>query len=632
MVLQLRNVVGTNTMGPPSCHPNGERIAWALRPESEVPELDAATVWREAALAALLAVVQRCYPGEGKRNQLQLHLSGALCHNGYSAAEADEANGWLAKRNADEQAKSRQQAKKTEAKQKAGKKTTGLPKLVELLGLPKECIATFKQWLSPQDAEEKTQGALEELNARYFVAEWEGKTVVAQYEFDDEAGRNRLVFSRDKDIKLKYQNRYVEMGDKTVRLGDAWLGWPGRRTFSRIVLIPKGPVPEGAFNLWRGFGVEPMPGEWPTIHKHLLSVICSGNGGHYAWLVNLLAYWLQHPESLGWVALVLRGAKGTGKGALVHLLRRIFRHHHLQIFQARHLTGNFNGHLKDVLFLHVDEAFWAGDKQGEAVLKGLVTEETLPIERKGLDVSMARNRLKLLLNANDDWAFPASWDERRAFMPTVSDAMRGKKAYFDALFAAINGEEAGHFLEAMLKRDLSNFDVHNPPNTEELGRQKLLSASGLAKWWLDVLTSGDVLYGANMPDVDLEDRPDEEWPGSVAKRLLHSVYLRHAQKHGDRRPLIGAHFSRKLAELMPRKRLRETRPHRAVGPRPEHFLLPPLEECRTAFLASQNIVGHKWPVLTDEPAPTPRPAKPAKPGERPRLAPTVVAFAKKPAY
>ena len=49
---------------------------------------------------------------------------------------------------------------------------------------------------------------------------------------------------------------------------------------------------------------------------------------------------------------------------------RIFRDHALQITHSRHLTGNFNAHLIDALFLFLDEAFWGGDKQGEGVAQG----------------------------------------------------------------------------------------------------------------------------------------------------------------------------------------------------------------------------------------------------------------------
>ena len=50
------------------------------------------------------------------------------------------------------------------------------------------------------------------------------------------------------------------------------------------------------------------------------------------------------------------------------------------------MTGNFNAHLEERIVLFVDGAYWAGDKQGEAVLKHLTTEPTLPIERKFRDV------------------------------------------------------------------------------------------------------------------------------------------------------------------------------------------------------------------------------------------------------
>ena len=46
----------------------------------------------------------------------------------------------------------------------------------------------------------------------------------------------------------------------------------------------------------------------------------------------------------------------------------------MQIFNSKHLVGAFNGHLRNCLLLFADEAFWAGDKQGESVLKGMLTK------------------------------------------------------------------------------------------------------------------------------------------------------------------------------------------------------------------------------------------------------------------
>ena len=79
------------------------------------------------------------------------------------------------------------------------------------------------------------------------------------------------------------------------------------------------------------------------------------------------------------------------------MLMRIFRDHSLHITHRKHLVGNFNAHLVDALFLFLDEAFWAGDKQGEGTLKALITERTLMIEPKGVDSFQMPNRLKILM-------------------------------------------------------------------------------------------------------------------------------------------------------------------------------------------------------------------------------------------
>jgi hypothetical protein len=91
------------------------------------------------------------------------------------------------------------------------------------------------------------------------------------------------------------------------------------------------------------------------------------------------------------------------------------------------------------LSLFADEAFWAGDKKGESVLKGLITERTLVIEQKGIDAVQWPNRLKVMMAANAAWVVPASYHERRFAVFDVSNryaqgsaSNEERKAYFDA--------------------------------------------------------------------------------------------------------------------------------------------------------------------------------------------------------
>jgi hypothetical protein len=152
------------------------------------------------------------------------------------------------------------------------------------------------------------------------------------------------------------------------------------------------PRTNGTYNLWSGYTVEPQPGDWSLMGRHIGEVICGGNQEYAEYVFNWVARLFQYPEKQGEVAIVTRGKKGAGKGIVARWIKNWFGQHGVHITNARHLVGNFNSHLRDCVFLFADEAFFAGDKQHESVLKGLITEETVVIEAQNmLHIWMASN-------------------------------------------------------------------------------------------------------------------------------------------------------------------------------------------------------------------------------------------------
>ena len=248
--------------------------------------------------------------------------------------------------------------------------------------------------------------------------------------------------------------------------------------------------PEGVLNLWRGFGVAAKQGSWDKLRDHLLKVICRGNPRHFLYVYDWAAFMVQHPEAMAEVALVFRGGKGCGKGiffrALVHLLGQ----HGMQIANPQQLVGRFNDHLGDLVALFADEAFYAGDKQHEGVLKGLVTEPSLPIEAKFHSVVNRPNRLHIMMASNSDWVFPATGAERRFFMLDASDEKIGDKAYFEAIQDEL--EHGGYvaMLYDLQHAALFGFHPRNMPSTEALNEQKRRSMRPEEKRWADVLSRG----------------------------------------------------------------------------------------------------------------------------------------------
>jgi phage/plasmid-associated DNA primase len=361
--------------------------------------------------------------------------------------------------------------------------------------------------------------------------------------------------------------------------------------------------------LWRGFAVEPKPGDWSLMRHHILHVICSGVVEHGEYLLNWIARLLQHPNIAGEVAIVLRGGKGVGKGILGRWIAKAFGQHGIQIFHSAQLVGRFNEHLRDCVFLFADEAFYAGDKQHEGALKGLVTEPFLPIEGKYQRVVLVPNMLHLILASNNDWVIPASSDERRYCALDVADTRCGDLAYFAAIEDQMRKGGLAAMLHDLLARDISGFEVRQVPQTEALRIQKTLSLNSLEQWWLAVLSRGFIWksrYGA---------RYFREWHEFYSTELLHRSYSQWCRENRPRDHKSREALGKMLGPLYQPSRPREAHPlyeleaidvdpsekrgnwldkHSIVwGDHPRGYLVGSLEEARIRF--SENCdVSTEW--------------------------------------
>jgi hypothetical protein len=178
---------------------------------------------------------------------------------------------------------------------------------------------------------------------------------------------------------------------------------------------------------------------------------------------------VQRPNCAGEVAVVLRGARGVGKGQAVKPFGKVWGQHYLHVADPKHLVGSsFNAHLRDCSVLFADEAFWVGDVKREAVLKALITEETIMIEAKGVDAQPMRNVIHLLMASNEDWVIPAGAHERRFFVLDVGDAHRQDRAYFGAIEEDMGSGGLENLLDFFQHYDLAGFDVRHVPATAAL--------------------------------------------------------------------------------------------------------------------------------------------------------------------
>jgi hypothetical protein len=349
-------------------------------------------------------------------------------------------------------------------------------------------------------ASQFTQGTpsnpLIELNEKYCtIGDMGGKCLVMSWVPSKADPLVRVPsFQTFKAFHERHSNRYVLVEEKMRQIGTVWTCWPHRRSFDGIDLVPgeAATLPGNVLNLWHGFAIKPEPGDWHLMREHIAHVLAGGDRASAEYIIRFAAWAVQHPGDRAEVALVFRGGKGSGKGTFANAMRQIFGAHGLQIYSSKHLIGSFNGHLRACLLLFADEAFWAGDRAGESVLKGMLTERTLMIEQKGIDAVAWKNRLHVIMAANADWAVPASHDERRYAVFDVAGHRIGDQGYFDEL----NGEIARGGLAAMvhdlLRFDLGDWHPRKVIHTAGLQRQKEMSLGAIAGWWENILQNGVV--------------------------------------------------------------------------------------------------------------------------------------------
>jgi len=443
---------------------------------------------------------------------------------------------------------------------------------------------------------------LRKMNDRHAVVRnYGGKCRVIEEQRDDRLERSLLTVQSFTDIEGSYLNVEVTVGNKddgtpiTMPLGKWWLKHPHRRQYDRVTFVPGREV-DGAYNLWRGFACDARPGNCDLYLEHVRETICAGSIEKSNYLLNWMANCVQYPAQPGEVAVVLRGRQGTGKGVFTRTFGSLWGRHFMQIANSKFLVGAFNSHLRDCVVLFADEAFHAGDKIAEGVLKTLITESMLVIEAKGVNAETSANCVHLIMASNEQWVAPVGTDDRRFFVLDVVDRRIKDFAYFEALERQMSSGGREALLHFLLNRNLEGWNIRQVPTTWEHAVQVDFSRPPEEQWWYAKLRDGRVLS------------EHERWEREVPAIALFEDFR---DATGERSSLAFGHLFRRLVPKHERIQKRTpytfTRANGSVAtcPRPYFYVLPALEECRDWF--DKAFAGPKnWEtVREDDTAPLP---------------------------
>lgn len=283
-----------------------------------------------------------------------------------------------------------------------------------------------------------------------------------------------------------------------------------RQNFNGVVFLPQplqsisqydqhssSRLVDGDYNIWCGFGVKAKPSNdpCPLLRAHIFHAMVSADKLHFHYLVTLMAWMVQRPHIKTQICVVLKSNQGAGKNSLGDVLLKIFGPFGIQVTHNHHVLGRFNGHLQNKVFVLLNEALWPGDRAGDGFFKAAVTEKNYIEEKKGKDGVPVDQFWNLWIFSNNDFCAPMSIDNRRVFVPSVSNAYINNKSYFKRLHEEIDNGGTEEFLHYLMQHPIPEdwTPWSRLPQFTPAGFQILLAdrSNAAFKWFLEKVRLGE---------------------------------------------------------------------------------------------------------------------------------------------
>lgn len=387
-------------------------------------------------------------------------------------------------------------------------------------------ISEHNRKLLPKQQKKRLNARLEEFNKYHGVVHSGGKTRIVRRVYSHVYRTFIYELSSVRSMEEYYRNETTSSSGKAIQFFTVWMKWNQRRTYSRVIFEPtpglfawnNAELPNGdVFNFYLGLQIRPQSGRCERIINHIYEVWCDGNSVLFEYVLSWLARMVQKPHLPAETALVLHSKEGTGKNAIGKVLKGYFGPHAFELTQQGQLVGRFSGHLEHNVVVIGNEALWGGNRSQEGVLKALITDEHRVMERKQLDAIQVGNFTHAIFLTNNDWAVPASLDDRRFVVLDVSDKFAKHFVYFSKLVREIENGGAAAFLAFLLNRDISDFNHRRLPDVKSAYKRelKLNTAKAHVRWLDEALAEG----GFHM-EVEQDHIRKEDWEVGYDLRMM----------------------------------------------------------------------------------------------------------------
>lgn len=342
--------------------------------------------------------------------------------------------------------------------------------------------------------------AASKLRARPSQPKGGGKAPLQPIDSLDELlERFALVYGQGGTVFDHAEHQLLALGDMrdacmSRELHRAWAEHPDRAIVRvrEVGFDPAGEDPAIKCNLWAGWPTEPKAGTCEFLLT-LLQYMCSADDAAqdlYRWVLNWIAYPLQHPGAKMKTTLVIHGPQGTGKNMFFEALMSIYGPYGRVIDQTA-IEDRFNDWASRRLFLIADEVIARSDLYHvKNKLKAFITGEWIRINPKNMAAYDERNHVNVVFLSNEAMPVVLEEDDRRHAVIWTPQKL-GHDFYL-AVMAEIKAGGAAALHDYLLHLDTGDFQPGTlPPSTEAKTELIQLSLDSTSRFYTELM-AGDL--------------------------------------------------------------------------------------------------------------------------------------------
>lgn len=442
--------------------------------------------------------------------------------------------------------------------------------------------AKERGWNGPKNS------IIRSMNARFGIFIHGTSTQIIQKHEPQTSGKvfDALGVQQFHDL-LRLEFRLTE-DDKRVQVSSHWFGHKDAARYTELVFDPSLPPGDNgsAWNMWQGFAYDPVPGDWSRLREHIFENICGADSELSEWMLNWMAFGVQHPAQLIGTAPVLLGPPGVGKSFLAARYGALWGVHSTTITNAAHVSGRFNAHMIGKRFVFIDEGIFGGSRKEAGVIKTRVTEEYTLLEQKNIDSVLMRNHTIYMIASNENSVVPADLGDRRWMVIDVGTKRAEDHPYFGAIANEMNNGGYQAMLHDLLKRDLMRGpDPRKTIKTDALAWQIIEAQPPYVQFIFRLLDVGHL--------------PQSGFCGNVRSTTIKALHAEFLAQHRESRFVNDSALSRHFRKFIPEIRSDQNGSYQirpGESERSTRCDFPPLRQARLSF---ERKLGQKMPWSND---------------------------------